>query len=81
MYRDEESIYNLVPMEVGGLSTGVVAARDERPLGTAWPYARRTIISPPPPAQYVEPPKPKMYRSKHDPKTPVTGSTFGIHGR
>ncbi|KAH8095435.1 hypothetical protein JL720_2734 [Aureococcus anophagefferens] len=21
-----------------------------------------------------------MYRSKHDPKTPVTGSTFGIHG-
>jgi len=32
------------------------------------------------PHEYVEPPKPKMYRSKHDPKTPVTGSTFGIHG-
>lgn len=32
------------------------------------------------PVEYKSPPKPKMYRSKHDPKTPVTGSTFGISG-
>lgn len=32
------------------------------------------------PEQYVEPAKPAMYRSKHDPNAPVTGSTFGTHG-
>jgi len=32
------------------------------------------------PEQFVEPPKPPMYRSKHDPAAPVTGSTFGTHG-
>ena len=32
------------------------------------------------PVEYVEPPKPAIYRSKHDPSTPVTGSTFGTHG-
>jgi len=28
----------------------------------------------------VEPPKEAIYRSTHDPKTPVTGSTFGLQG-
>lgn len=32
------------------------------------------------PVEVPEPPKPPMYRSKYDPKTPVSGSTFGIHG-
>ena len=32
------------------------------------------------PEQYVEPAKPAMYRSKHDPNAPVTGSTFGTQG-
>uniref|UniRef100_A0A7S2Y1M7 Enkurin domain-containing protein n=1 Tax=Fibrocapsa japonica TaxID=94617 RepID=A0A7S2Y1M7_9STRA len=32
------------------------------------------------PQEYVEVKKPAMYRSKHDPRAPVTGSTFGTHG-
>jgi len=32
------------------------------------------------PEQYVEQPKPPMYRSQHDPRAPVTGSTFGTQG-
>lgn len=32
------------------------------------------------PEQYVEQAKPPMYRSRHDPTAPVTGSTFGTHG-
>ncbi|KAJ8604981.1 hypothetical protein CTAYLR_006895 [Chrysophaeum taylorii] len=32
------------------------------------------------PVEIENPAKPKMYRSMHDPKTPVTGSTFGIRG-
>ena len=27
-----------------------------------------------------ETPKKTMYRSKYDPKAPLTGSTFGLHG-
>ena len=30
------------------------------------------------PEVVVERPKPPMYRSKHDPKAPLAGSTFGI---
>lgn len=29
----------------------------------------------------VQPPKPERYRSKHDPTTKPTGSTFGAHGK
>mmetsp|Transcript_11733 Transcript_11733/g.23348 ORF Transcript_11733/g.23348 Transcript_11733/m.23348 type:complete len:264 (+) Transcript_11733:34-825(+) len=32
------------------------------------------------PEKYVEPYKPPMYRSKYDPKAPLTSSTFGLHG-
>jgi hypothetical protein len=32
------------------------------------------------PEEYVAPEKPPMYRSKHDPSGPLTGSTFGTHG-
>ena len=32
------------------------------------------------PEVVVEQPKPPMYRSKHDPKAPLAGSTFGIQG-
>ena len=32
------------------------------------------------PEVVVERPKPPMYRSKHDPKAPLAGSTFGIQG-
>ena len=32
------------------------------------------------PEVVVERPKPPMYRSMHDPKAPLAGSTFGIQG-
>lgn len=32
------------------------------------------------PSPYVEPVKAPMYRSKYDPKAPLTSSTFGLHG-
>ena len=32
------------------------------------------------PEIYVEPLKPSMYRSKYNPKAPLTSSTFGLHG-
>lgn len=32
------------------------------------------------PREYVPVSKPPMYRSRHDPTAPVTGSTFGTHG-
>jgi hypothetical protein len=32
------------------------------------------------PEQYTEPVKAPMYRSKYDPKAPLTSSTFGLHG-
>mmetsp|Transcript_26509 Transcript_26509/g.33097 ORF Transcript_26509/g.33097 Transcript_26509/m.33097 type:complete len:200 (-) Transcript_26509:9-608(-) len=32
------------------------------------------------PEEYVEVKKPPMYRSKHDPKGPITGSTLGTFG-
>ncbi|GMH84191.1 hypothetical protein TrVE_jg7131 [Triparma verrucosa] len=32
------------------------------------------------PEPYVEPYKPPMYRSKYDPKAPLTSSTFGLRG-
>ena len=89
-YRDEESIYNLVPMEAPPRRPTFLRRRPPPPAARAARRRRRRARTPgtkkrtthpsPPPAQYVEPPKPRMYRSKHDPKTPVTGSTFGIHG-
>jgi len=32
------------------------------------------------PIEVPESERPPMYRSKHDPKTKITGSTFGTHG-
>lgn len=32
------------------------------------------------PKEEIKPPKPPMYRSKHNPGKPVTGSTFGCTG-
>lgn len=29
----------------------------------------------------IEPEKPERYKSKHDPKTAPTGTTFGVHGK
>ena len=62
-----ESIYNLVPEQVRA-----IAALPFAPTLRTSPRARAS--------QYVEPAKPAMYRSKHDPNAPVTGSTFGTQG-